>query len=694
MSVGMRAMVWASKKGTFFIVLMAVCGMAFSPGAAPRKPTHADGSHTRVVHTISLYNEFGEEIQSNFHRLDPFSTRMTCGDCHDYDKIGTGWHFNSSSNVAPPGRPGEPWVLVDESTGTQLPLSYRSWAGTWNPEDAGLTYWEFTKRFARHMPGGDVGEKEEEIPDPKARWNVSGRLEINCLVCHNVRMDQNQSEWAFQIGRENFRWAATASSGLAVVDYIASRLADTWDYFDGPDPDSKWAVPPEVTYGDSVFDSKMRVFFDVTREVPVNRCYFCHSTVSAGADNEQAWKNDGDVHIGAGLLCTDCHRNGIDHSIVRGYEGESCDPKLKALTCRGCHMGGGCCDDSATTGGRMGAPRPMHKGLPAIHLEKLTCTACHSGLLPNEDTVGRIRTARANRLGIHGKAQWDTELPYILSPVFAQQDDGKIAPHAMMWPAFWGVLEGGTVKPLELERVTAVVDAIRLAEKVAKAEAEAAAEAARLEAAEKAEEEAAEEENAEAASEGSTSGENEDTAEEGVETEPEPVEAVGVAPLRKEQIAQALVDLAASGIEGTPVYISGGAMYRANEGGTDLVASENAAAQPYRWPVGHDVRPASQSLGSGGCTDCHSDDSGFFYASVDAAGPISSGVPAVSAMYELQGLDHDLLEALEVVAYAQPILLIGGVLLACLLAAAVIHFGFNGLESFLRLWVATGSKES
>ena len=32
--------------------------------------------------------------------------------------------------------------------------------------------------------------------------------------------------------------------------------------------------------------------------------------------------------------------------------------------------------------GRMGAPEPIHKGLPPVHLEKLSCTACHSGQFP------------------------------------------------------------------------------------------------------------------------------------------------------------------------------------------------------------------------------------------------------------------------------------------------------------------------
>ena len=210
------------------VAVLAVGLCAFAPpgGAAPKKHVIVDGNRTRAVHHIPLYDEDYNEIRPDDDAPMPFSTRNTCGDCHDYEKIRTGWHFNSSLNVTEPGRPGEPWVLVDEETGTQLPLSYREWPGTWRPADVGMSDWDFVKTFGRHMPGGDMAEKEEETPDPKARWNVSGKLEINCLACHNACTEQNQSEWAVQVGREDFRWAATGASAMGVVENMASRLPD------------------------------------------------------------------------------------------------------------------------------------------------------------------------------------------------------------------------------------------------------------------------------------------------------------------------------------------------------------------------------------------------------------------------------------------------------------------------------------
>lgn len=49
----------------------------------------------------------------------------------------------------------------------------------------------------------------------KARWDRSGVLEADCFICHMP--EYNFSARKEQIGKLNFRWAATAGSGLASV---------------------------------------------------------------------------------------------------------------------------------------------------------------------------------------------------------------------------------------------------------------------------------------------------------------------------------------------------------------------------------------------------------------------------------------------------------------------------------------------
>ena len=127
------------------------------------QPNHWDGSRSTPVHRIPLFDEEQQEISPTYGYPMPFSARNTCGPCHDYSTVAGGLHFSSSKEGSSAGRRGEPWVWVDEKTGTQLPLSYRGWPGTWNPEEVGITQWRFTQLFGRHMAGGDIGEPADTL---------------------------------------------------------------------------------------------------------------------------------------------------------------------------------------------------------------------------------------------------------------------------------------------------------------------------------------------------------------------------------------------------------------------------------------------------------------------------------------------------------------------------------------------------
>lgn len=405
------------------------------------------GDRTLPVHLLPLRDEDNALIVPTETNPMPFSARWTCGPCHDYATVASGWHFQGPSAEAA-GRPGEPWIWTDRLTGTALPLSYRRWAGTWDPAAVGLSPWQFTALFGRHMAGAGPGEPAGALTEPGSRWNVSGILEANCLACHNASRRQDHSEWAKQVLRENYRWAATAASGLGEVGGMASRLKETWDVHDGPNPDDhEWAVVPEVAYKRSEFDSKHRVFFDLNHQADDARCLACHSVTPAAAEKAMT---DRDVHAVAGLKCADCHRNGLDHRMLRGYEGEAKEKGVRtaaSFTCRGCHLGEDA-EGGQVVPGRLGAPLPAHKGIPLVHFKRLSCTVCHSGPKPGR-APERVRTSRANRLGIHGAAQWWTDSPAVLEPVFTRGEDDKIAPHRLTWPAFWARLDGEKLAPLK-----------------------------------------------------------------------------------------------------------------------------------------------------------------------------------------------------------------------------------------------------
>jgi hypothetical protein len=444
------------------VVLAAALSCAAGAGAAAPddKSPKWDGSRVSPIHRIPLKDEFDQEIVPSESYPLPFSARFTCAPCHDYDTIRKGLHFNAGRPDASPGRPGEPWIWADEGTGTLIPISYRKWKGVWEPGAVGLTDWDFTRLFGRHLVGGGVSEPREENVTPDSRWEVSGRIEINCMGCHNASPRQDHSEWARQVMRENFRWAATAAAGLGEVGGMASRLAATWDLFDGPNPDDKeWVVAPSVKYDPALFDSRHKAFLAIAYKPDDGLCLACHSTAPAGAEKHEF---DEDVHTASGLKCVSCHRNGIGHDMARGYEGETQDnPGLarEDLTCAGCHLGKDAEKGGRGFSGRLGAPFPRHNGFPKVHFERLSCTVCHSGPLPAKEPV-RVRTARANRLGIFGVARWATDLPAVFEPVFVRGANGKLAPHRMTWPAFWADTKDGKIVPMKPETVRAAAGGI------------------------------------------------------------------------------------------------------------------------------------------------------------------------------------------------------------------------------------------
>ncbi len=675
-----------AKKTLIAIGIAGVMVACAAHAAPPRKHADMDGSRSPAVHHIPLYDDEGDPILPTDNAPQPFSLQNTCGDCHNYKTISGGFHFNPEAAAQArryePYR-GEPWVLVDEATGTQLPFVNGPEKGL-SPADVGLTAWEFTKRFARHMPGGAVYEAAPGAPpDRNARWEISGTLDINCLACHNVDREQNQSEYAIQCARENFRWAATAASWLGTVDNMASRLPDTYDRYVSPNLDNAWTAAPTVAYRKEKFDAKNRVFFDVRRQVPAERCYFCHSASLAGDPAEARWNAQKDVHMAAGMTCTDCHRNKLDHQIVTGREKA---PGGDMYSCRGCHYGTG--GDSTIVKPR--APHPKHKGFPPLHFEKLSCTACHSGPQPGDETHA-VRTSRANRFGIHGRAHWDTDLPYIQAPVFERQSDGSIMPMYAVWPAFWGVKRGDAVKPLPLDRTSALVtQAITTsvpqdapAKDLPAPETDNAAQApsesadADATAAESAADAAVASENSETLAPPEATGET---------LEAEPPVKEPYTPLTDRQIAAALLALASSGeVDGAPVYVCSGNEYALNADGTLTVAADTPAAAPYRWQLGHDVRPASQALGAGGCTDCHAIRSPFYFATVSLQGPAvagnaPTGIPMHRFLKEspafatLWGLEFQVRPLFKLVMFA-----------TCALMASVLAlYAFKGLAYLMK----------
>jgi hypothetical protein len=151
------------------------------------------------------------------------------------------------------------------------------------------------------------------------------------------------------------------------------------------------------------------------------------------------------------MQCVDCHRNGADHMMVRGYEGEFDGPRCCR---RGREAGSGYHDAHlrrlslrlarAARGGRTPRRARYTAVCRRFIFDKLTCTACHSG--PHADRTRRrwCKPRWPTSSACRGIRPIDAAAPTIQQPVFMRVNatgefvdeegrlDGKIAPHRMV----------------------------------------------------------------------------------------------------------------------------------------------------------------------------------------------------------------------------------------------------------------------
>jgi hypothetical protein len=519
----------------------------------PKLGDNSAGSRGQPAHIIPLRDPEGDTIQPGDRRALPFSVTQTCGgDCHDVAAVSRGWHFNATQPGVPAGRNGQPWLLVDRETATQIPLSYRTWPGTYRPRQLGMSDREFAVHFGGRTAGG-FGPEEHASQADRARWSVSGNLEVNCLVCHDASPAYDQAEYANQVAKENFRYAPVAASGIGLVTGSSKQMPDLFDYLlPNSVEDSLQAQIPKVEYGPGEFLPSGKVAFDIVRQPKSSQCYYCHTNTDVDLTGAARWKGHEDIHLARGIACNECHRHGLDHMVVRGYEGGA----TASLTCEGCHA----------EGNAMGAPHADHEGIPPVHFARMTCTACHSGPLP-EPSTRQFKNGMSHGLGEFNVNKSSQTLPHLSYPVFARQADGKLAPNRLVWPAFWGRLQNGAVSPIHPDQVKKAIEKGKL--------------------------------SAPLTADGSWLNVDEHWV---------------------EQVLRALDEEAPT--QGPAVYIAGGKLHRLDGG--RLRSEDNAQAQPYLWPIAHDVRPATQALGAKGCQECHSTDSAIFFGKVAVDSPLAS----------------------------------------------------------------------
>jgi hypothetical protein len=607
-----------SKLKLFFILSLFTI-LSFLRAGDKNIGDSSDGSRIKRVHLIKLFDSEGNHVFP-VNPSVPFSTRQTCaGECHSYSKIRRGFHFNLNGKDSVKSRTGEPWIYTDPTTLSMIPLSFRKKDGAFNPEEIGLHNLQFITRFGPFYAGGDVGEIDSlQNPENYFRWEVSGKMEINCLLCHDANPRYDLAEYGSNIRRQNFKWAAAASGSLAEFEGNASAMPDNFDPYDYnalQGIDTRATKPPRINYRPTVFNSKNQVYFDIVKETPDERCYYCHSSVQ-GSPGKYPRSGDGDIHLKAGLKCVDCHNNDINHNMLRGDTPE--------MSCAGCHTKGN------PESGRLGATIAGHEGIPPVHLDKLACTACHSGEIDHSKPV-YTKTSRNHFLGLHGTNKRAEVFPHIQSAVLARPSDGLLVPAHIFWPSFWAKTNSdGTITPLPVKFTEKIIrpliglDSLKnFGEWPAVSDSAIAA-------------------------------------------------TLDTIPKLNPEIKR-------------PLFITGGLIYKTENG--KLVSSEYRGGKGFAWQFAHPVRPAAQALGANGCRDCHSPGASFYRSEISVESSLKSAQGKTVSQSSLMGFSLFYQNLFSLTFYFRPVL--KGILLISVFFIFIVLSGylFSGVKSFTEKFI-------
>ncbi len=541
---------------------------------------------SRFVHRITLMDEKGNAIGPA--SVVPYSPKMTCSStkCHNYETASKGTHSRAYPSLTPiKHRPDRfIWTLFDGTTGTAAPLSHGALPvrpDAFDPK-AHMTPFKLAVQFGAYHVGGGRMELDSDgnrydahlaanptlrtVTEPKAsseyfqaRWDQSGILENDCLACHALG-GFDHVERAGQIASMNLKWAATVGAGFGAVEGKTSSLP-----LPSPDakPDEKAEPAIKVRYDPAIFTPEGKVHLEIGKP-PDASCLFCHRRPAKG---QAGWTDclDADVHSKAGLKCVDCHRTGADH--VMAGDRKATRKEFDSLTCNGCH-----------TTGRAGAPVPVHKGLPRLHLVDLTCETCHAGPRPRvvplaferptDPTWGVLLSSR--------KASG----PAFYAPVYTEPEGGAIRLVARLLPNYYANRRADkSLVPLDPTYVSSRFR--RAAEAIKDDDSDGAPE---------------------------------------VNTEAEIKAMLGA--LKKKDT--------------NPAYIAGGRVYELDDKG-ELKSEATPLGDPLDIPMAHNVRPSPQALGAQGCTECHSTGSPLFRSLALTSALGADGKPAGTPLFRQLG---------------------------------------------------------
>ncbi len=334
----------------------------------------------------------------------------------------------------------------------------------------------------------------------------------------------------------------------------AGRLGVVKGRIFNPETKQLTGETPTVVYNRRLFNEDGKVVLSINYRPADANCMQCHGP----ADMKKrgfSWDDpiNPDVHNQQGIHCVDCHPGDLAHNFAKGHttiETVRDDLDNTMRTCEDCH-----------TTGYLGASIPQHLNIPPSHLETIACETCH---IPQKH-----RAAGEYFDSTYGSLHWDIigeaekwGQPADWYPAY-EFFDGQIHPVNPIFGIWWGNRDAdGVVYPLFARELAAAWEQYK--DQVTDDNGDGFPEVNR----------------------------------------PEEITA-GLRALEQTLAGNARFT------QVHPVFVKGDKLWEFGPDGT-LTGHPAPECVSEAFSISHNVAPAEEALGAGGCVDCHGFQGEFF----------------------------------------------------------------------------------
>ncbi|MGZ3495677.1 MAG: multiheme c-type cytochrome [Thermodesulfobacteriota bacterium] len=551
----------------------------------------------------------------------PYSPKKTCGECHDYDQITNGYHFQQGRTdgsrkiiIDDAFDPKFPWNLSSGMYGkytTASPdlsrlakkinqqaseIDKSSFAfvqncgachpgGGWSEYDRrGRFYYdEKSKKFGYEDSGGSPLLDGDYTPFSNgndnygAPWNESGVSEADCLICH-LKGYQWKERGATLRGKF-FKYGPTVGTGWANIKISKDESEDL--------------RTEEVTvdYTKKEVADFENLHLQIVRMPPDENCWSCHAMSNKKRPGLVEWNPEKDVHKARGLQCISCHSSDKDHNFAKGNTIQQTvrnDLDNSMHSCEDCHYKG---KDKR-------APRYKHPFSPR-HLKLIACQTCHipfqtspADLVYDYASTGRAVIYDTSTFLSNDPSDPKRFVPGVDPNIWypaVTNWKGRIVPTRPLTVIYWGDYDPKTnvVKPVSLWKIQEL----------------------------------------------KTPSLKDDNGD-GIP------EVNSFVEIKTFLLALKGMDKFGSPIAIHPVLIKGGFLYQLDKKG-EVEKIKNEQAEVLDFSISHQVMAGPSVIGARGCKECHSKKSPFFLRKVLVDPYDEKGKPVYIENWERLGIDKE-----------------------------------------------------